>query len=272
MEGVYACAGGSGEGAEDSNNHPQDQCNHRGPFPSGASPPSGCSGSVSDVCHRAGREACRGDPGGWLGRLAPHPGTPNSDRRGPHFRASALRGGPGRGRPAAPRAADRRSWPGAFITAKPDDGDAHPPQSPRSDRSQPRCRRPPSPDDRSRTRGTRCPTRRPDRPAARSADPGHGRPQRRSRRRGRRTRASRNDEGRSAQPAPKRNAATRRQGAESRRPARIERCRRPCPGNREACAVRPIPRVNPDRAGPGFSPRTKKMAEKTRFQREPKWR
>ena len=68
----------------------------------------------------------------------------------------------------------------------------------------------------------------------------------------------RNDEGRSAQSAPKRNAATRRQGAESRRPAKIERCRRPCPGNREACAVRPIPRVNADRAGPGFSPRTKK--------------
>ena len=188
----------------------------------------------------------------------------------PRAERTAHLGETGRARNPSRWAAPR--WAGAFITAKPDDGDAHPPQSPRSDQSQPRCRRPPLPDERSRMRETRCPTRRGGRPTARSADSGQGRPQRRSRRRGRRTRASRNDEGRSAQSAPKRNAATRRQGAESRRPAKIERCRRPCPGNREACAVRPVPRVNPDRADPGFSPRTKKMAEETRFQREPKWR
>ena len=69
---------------------------------------------------------------------------------------------------------------------------------------------------------------------------------------------NRKDEGRPAQSAPKRNAAPRGQGAESRRPTRIERCRRPCPGSGASCPVRPIPRVNADRAGPGFSPRTKK--------------
>ena len=220
--------------------------------------------------HWAGRSAGGGSPV-VAGRVEPraertaHPGKPGAPE--------TLRGGPLRDGPAAPRAADRRSWPGAFITAKPDDGDAHPPQSPRSDQSQPRCRRPPLPDERSRTRETRCPTRRGGRPTARSADSGQGRPQRRSRRRGRRTRASVGTT-RAAQRSPRPNATPRR-GGKARSLVGLRKSNgaggpAPGTGRRAPCgpshASMPTGRVRASAREP------KKMAEKTRFQREPKWR